>query len=146
MGLDHFTLPNWSSERSLNNTNSCGNLNKTHACVHMLRTQLCPTLCDPMNCSLPGSSVHEIFQARTLEQVAMPSSRGSSPPRDRTRVFCISSFSNRFFTTEPPAKPLNKRDWAANQLWGSSVKGLRERPNNVQELLKRWQEGHVSGV
>ena len=40
-----------------------------------------PTV-DPMDCSLPGSSVHEILQARTLEWVAMPSSRGSSQPRD----------------------------------------------------------------
>ena len=49
--------------------------------------QWCPTLCNRMNCSLPGSSVHGIFQARILEWVAMPSSRGSSRPRDPTRVF-----------------------------------------------------------
>ena len=40
------------------------------------------TLCDPMDCSLPGSSVHGILQVRILETVAMPSSRGSSRPRD----------------------------------------------------------------
>ena len=40
--------------------------------------QSCPTLCDPMDCSLPGSSVHEILQARTLEWVAFPFFRGSS--------------------------------------------------------------------
>ena len=51
--------------------------------------QLCLTLCDPMDCSLPGSSVHEIFQARILEWGAIPFSRGSSPPRDRIRVSCI---------------------------------------------------------
>ena len=45
------------------------------------RTQSCPTLCDPMCCSPPGSSVHGIFQARILEQVAIPSSKGSSWPR-----------------------------------------------------------------
>ena len=44
--------------------------------------QLCPTLCDPMDCSLPGSFVHGILQARILKWVAMPSSRGSSQPRD----------------------------------------------------------------
>ena len=44
--------------------------------------QSCPTLCDPMHCSLPDSSVHWILQARTLEWVAVPYSRGSSPPRD----------------------------------------------------------------
>ena len=49
-------------------------------------TQPCPTLCDPMDCSPPGSSVHGIFQARVLEWVAISFSRGSSRPRDRTRV------------------------------------------------------------
>ena len=48
-------------------------------------TQSCPTLCDPMDCSLPGSSVHGIFQARILEWVAISFSRRSSWPRDRTR-------------------------------------------------------------
>ena len=52
-----------------------------HACVHgCLDTQSCPTLCDPLGCSPPGSSVHGILQARILEWVAMPSSRGSSRP------------------------------------------------------------------
>ena len=45
------------------------------------------TLCDPMDCSLPGSSVHGIFQARVLEWVAIAFSRGSSQPRDQTQVF-----------------------------------------------------------
>ena len=48
--------------------------------------QSCPTLCDPMDCSPPGSSVHGIFQARVLEWVAISFYRGSSWPRDRTRV------------------------------------------------------------
>ena len=46
--------------------------------------QPCPTFCNPMNCSPPGSSVREISQARILEWAVMPSSRGSSQPRDRT--------------------------------------------------------------
>ena len=50
----------------------------------------CMTLCDPMDCSLPGSSVHRILQERILEWVAMPSSRGTSTPREWT---CISSVS-----------------------------------------------------
>ena len=49
-------------------------------------TQSCPTLCDPMDCSLPGSSVHGIFQVIVLEWVAISFSRGSSQPRDWTRV------------------------------------------------------------
>ena len=48
--------------------------------------QSCPTLCEPMDCSLPGSSVHGIFQAVVLDWVAIPFSRGSSQPRDRTQV------------------------------------------------------------
>ena len=50
--------------------------------VKVLVAQSCQTLCDPMDCSLPGSSVHSILQARILEWVAMPSSRGSSWARD----------------------------------------------------------------
>ena len=52
--------------------------------------QLCLTLCDPVDCSLPGSSVHGIFQARILEWVAISYSRGSSQPRDWTWISCIS--------------------------------------------------------
>ena len=51
--------------------------------------QLCLTLSDPMDCGLPGSSVHGIFQARVLEWVAISFSRGSSWPRDWTQVSCI---------------------------------------------------------
>ena len=50
----------------------------------------CPTLCDPIDCSPPGSSVHRIFQERILEWVSISSSRGSSWPRDQTCVSCIS--------------------------------------------------------
>ena len=57
--------------------------------------QLCLTLCNPMDCSPPGSSVHRISQAKILERVAFPSSRGSSRPVDQTRVSCIAG---RFFT------------------------------------------------
>ena len=51
--------------------------------------QSCPTLCDPIVCSLWGSSVHGISQARILEWVAISFSRGSSWPRDQTWVSCI---------------------------------------------------------
>ena len=52
-------------------------------------TQLCPTLCDPMDCSPPGSSVHGIFHASILEWTAISYSRGSSRPRDWTCMSCI---------------------------------------------------------
>ena len=57
--------------------------------------QSCLTLCDPLDCSLPGSSVHGIFQAKILEWVAISFSKGSFPPRDQTQV---SRIEGRFFT------------------------------------------------
>ena len=57
--------------------------------------QLCLTLCDHVGCSPPGSSVHGIFQAKSLEWVAISYSTGSSQPRDETSVSCIAG---RFFT------------------------------------------------
>ena len=63
--------------------------------VKVLVAQLCLTLCNPMDCSPPGSSVHGILHVRILEWVAILLSRGSSQPRDRTQVFHIAG---RFFT------------------------------------------------
>ena len=65
--------------------------------------QSCLTICDPVDCSPPGSSVHGMLQARILEWVAMLSSRGSSQPRDQTQVSCTA---DGFFTIEPPGKPM----------------------------------------
>ena len=58
-------------------------------------TQLCPTLFDLMDYSLPVSTVHGILQARILEWVAIPFSRGSSQPRDQSHVFYVV---DKFFT------------------------------------------------
>ena len=69
-----------------------------HVCLIIMKVlviQSCPALCDPMDCSLPGSFVHGILQARILEWVAIPFFRISSQPRDRAQVFC---FAGRFFT------------------------------------------------
>ena len=57
--------------------------------------QLCSTLCDPVDCSLPGSPVHGILQARILEWVAISSSRGSSQPRGQTYVCYVSCIDRR---------------------------------------------------
>ena len=64
-------------------------------CVRTKSLPLCLTLWDPMDCSLPGSSIHWILPARILEWVAMPSSRGSSWPRDWTCVSYISCTGRR---------------------------------------------------
>jgi len=74
--------------------------------VKGLVAQSCPTLCDPIDCNLPGSRVHGLLQTRILEWVAIPFFRGSSWPGDRTQVSCIAG---RFFTiwaTRETPKPL----------------------------------------
>ena len=64
-------------------------------CMCARSLQSCPALCNPMDCSPPGSSVHDILQASILEWVAISLSRGSSWPRDGTHVSWIAG---RFFT------------------------------------------------
>ena len=81
-------------------------------------TQSCPTLCVPVDYSLPGSSIHGIFQARMLEWVAISFSRRSSQPRDWTPVSCIAS---RHFTL-----------WASREV----LYGAWRRINN-QEVKRR---------
>ena len=66
-------------------------------CMHAKLLLLCPTLCKSMDCSLPGSSVHGIPQARIMEWVTVPSSRGSSQPRDRASVSGVSCIAGGFF-------------------------------------------------
>ena len=72
-------------------------------CVCVQSLQLCLTLCNPIDYSPLCSYVHRIFQARILEWVAMPSSRGSSHSRDETHDSCA----GRLFTTDPMGKPMN---------------------------------------
>ena len=79
-------------------------------CVCAKSLQLRPTLCDPMDCSQPGSSVHGILQARILEQVVMPSSRGSSWPRDRAWVSCIASRFCISWSTREASSPSETAD------------------------------------
>ena len=74
-------------------------------------TQSCPTLCDPMDCSLPGSSLHEILKARVLEWVAISFFRGSSPTRDRTRS---PAFQADALTSEPSGNCI-----VDNFIWGN---------------------------
>ena len=75
---------------------------RSQACMRAKLLQMCLTLCDPMDCSLPGSYVHEMSQGRILEWIAMSSSRGSSCSRNQTWVSCIAG---SFFSTEPSGKP-----------------------------------------
>ena len=77
-------------------------------CVHACPvTQLCLTLWDSIDYSLPGSSVHGVFQARILEGVAISYFRRSSPPRDWTLgSLTFPALTGRLSTTTPPGKPL----------------------------------------
>ena len=91
-------------------------------------TQLCPTLCDPMDCSLPGSSVHGIFQARILEWVDIPFTRGSSWPRDWTWFSCIAG---RFFTV-----------WTIREAHGEKIEKIKLNIlEDVSCLTLEWSHG-----
>ena len=65
------------------------------ACMHVKSLQSCVTLCDSMDCSPPGSSVHGVLQVRILEWVVIPFSRGSSRPRDQAHVSYVSCIGRR---------------------------------------------------
>ena len=71
----------------------------------LLVAQSCLTLCDPVDCSPPGCSVHGTLQAGMLEWVPMPSSRGSSRPRDRSRVSRLLRWQAGSLPPVPPGKP-----------------------------------------
>ena len=76
----------------------------THTCMHAQSLQACPTLCNPLANAYQAPLFTGSFQARTLEWIAMPSSRGSAQPRE-PHVSCISYTAGGFFTTETPGKP-----------------------------------------
>ena len=85
--------------------------------------QSCLTLWDPMDCSLPGSSVHGLFQARVLEWVAISFSRGSSRPKDRIWVFHIPGRSfNLLATREAQRKATPKNVQTTSQLHSSQTR------------------------
>ena len=92
--------------------------------MHAKLLQSCLTLCDPMDCSLPGSSVHRILQASILEWITIPFSRGSSLPRDWTWISCIAG---RFFTV-----------WATREAIGSNREVIgRSQANNTKAIWER---------
>ena len=92
-------------------------------CVCVLVAQLYPTLCDPLGYNLPGSSVHGILQARILEWVAISFSRGSSQPRDQTRVSCITGI---FFTSWTSREAQGMPNYFQNGFW---------KPNHAWKLF-----------
>ena len=90
----------------------------------------------PADCSPPGSSVHGILQARIIDWVANPFSRGSSQPKDWTQVSCIAG---RFFTAEPPGKPNFKNESESRSVVSDSLR--------FHELYSPWNSlGESTGV
>ena len=77
-------------------------------CLYMAVCSVAPGVSDSLDCNLPGSSVHEILQARILDWLAMASSRGSSGPRDWTCISCVFSITGGFLTAETPGKPTQR--------------------------------------
>ena len=105
-------------------------------CMHFPLLQSRPTLCDPMDCSLLGFSVRGILQSRILGSVALPSSRGSSWPRDRTCISCLLLWQ----TDSLPLAPPGKLAWLASELEKNKTEGLMKRSGI--ELYKRT---HANG-
>ena len=100
----------------------------------------CPTLCNPMDCSLPSSSVYGFLQARILEWVTMPFSRVSSLPRDWTRVSCVGRQLLYHWATREALLTLVVK--LSSILW-SSVKSLSKSGLRVPKgltSLRKW--GH----
>ena len=84
-----------------------------------------------MGCSLPGSSVHWILQARILDWVALSSCRGSSRPRDQTDISCGSWVAGRSFTTEPPRKPSKPKALNMLILLHHHISYLQDEPGSL---------------
>ena len=94
-------------------------------------SQSCLTLCDPMDCSLPGFSVQGIFQAWVLEWIAIFFSWGSSRPRDRTQVSCIAGRCLTLWATRETPEPV--------QL--SSIPSLQISTTGEDWLVTGWEMG-----
>ena len=96
--------------------------------------QSCPTLWDPMDCSLPGSSVHTIFQARILEWLAISFSRVSSWPTDWTQVFHIVG---RHFTIWATREVLRHEDKALQRMFHQHPHCIKSKPSS-ESLDTTW--------
>ena len=111
-------------------------------------TQSCPTFCDPMDGSLPGSSVHGILQARILEWVAISFSRGFYRPRNWIQVSCIAG---KHFTTWTTRESLKRKSYTLKTIWWGFphqiVQGLRLHPSNAEGTgsIPGWSGSSISG-
>ena len=105
-------------------------------CVHGKSLQLCLTLCNPMDCSPPGSSVHGILQARMWEWVALLSSRDLLNPGIKPVSLTSPALAGSFFTTEPPGKLLQQLLNNHEKLKSKGISHCRELPDDLEGYLR----------
>ena len=100
-------------------------------------TQLCPTLCDPMDCSLPGSSVHGIFQARILEWVAIAFSKELKTSAQKKKIYIQAFTRGIFIIVKKCKKPkcLSTDEWI-NKMWCTHTHTHCNNPDNVQHVAE----------
>ena len=106
--------------------------------MHAKLPQSCPTLCDLMDCSLPGSSVHGILQARILEWIAISFFKGIFLTQESNPcLLCLLHWQTDYLPLAPPGKP--------HLLYSSAINNLaRGRRWNVRLGKKRGKESHLS--
>ena len=125
----HTHIPQMSEAKRLGILSSRLVSKFTHMLCCYLVAQFFVTLCDPLDCRPPDSSLHGIFEARVLEWVANSFSRGSFWPRDRIRISYVSRIAGRFFT-----------HWALEEVWFSHV--TLQKPGNRTAI---WPSNPTSG-
>ena len=103
--------------------------------------QSCLTLCDPMDCSPPGSSVHGILQARILEWVAISFSRGSSQARDRTQVSRIAGRRFNLWATREAQKKVKVKSLSRVQLFVTPWIAAHQAPLSMGFSMQEYWSG-----
>ena len=123
--LSHFNLSTKDNNPQLYHDRNAGLWRKWRwsICTSAKSLQSCLTFCDPMNCSLPGSSVHGIFQAKVPEWVAMPTSRGSSQPRDWFHISYVSCIERWVLYHLPHLGSQYVQDSSAKKCYHLSLRG-----------------------
>ena len=109
--------------------------------------QSCPALCNPMDRSPPDLSVHGTFQAKILEWVAISFFRGSSQPRARICISCVSCIAGRFFTAAPPGKHIPSLLLFSRPVMSNSLQphGLQHTKPPCPQHLPSFQVALVGG-
>ena len=127
----HTGLPAW---------DPChGRTNPNHIWKWSEVAQLCPTLCDPVDCIPPGSSIHGILQARILEWAAISFCRGSCQPRDRTQVSHIAGRRFKLWPLNPAQFAHERVGWSRKEilLLKSEHSMTQKRGNNMKGVWLR---------